>query len=78
MKKSKRSAVDTRLLKIAQKLRQMRIDKGYSSYEQFAWENDINRVQYWRIEKGANITLTSLLKVLDVHKVSLKKFFEDL
>jgi hypothetical protein len=65
-------------LKIAQKLKQMRLDKGYTSYETFAWENEINRVQYWRIEKGSNITLTSLMKVLDIHNVSLKDFFEDI
>jgi hypothetical protein len=72
------STSDNRLLKIAQKLKQMRLDKGYTSYETFAWENEINRVQYWRIEKGSNITLTSLMKVLDIHNVSLKDFFEDI
>lgn len=69
---------DKRLLKIAQKLKQMRLDKGYTSYETFAWEHEINRVQYWRIEKGSNITLTSLMKVLDIHKVSMKDFFADI
>jgi hypothetical protein len=65
-------------MKIAQKLKQMRLDKGYTSYETFAWEHEINRVQYWRIEKGSNITLTSLMKVLDIHEVSMKDFFEDI
>ena len=63
---------------MAQKLKQMRIDSGYSSYETFAWEKGINRVQYWRIEKGSNITLTSLLKVLDIHKISLSEFCSDI
>ena len=78
MKKPIKEAVDDRILKMAQKIKKLRIDNGYSSYEKFAWENDINRVQYWRMEKGANITLTSLLKVLDVHKISLRDFFEDI
>jgi hypothetical protein len=69
---------DKRLLKIAQKLKQMRLDKGYTSYETFAWEHEINRVQYWRIERGSNITLTSLIKVLDIHKMSLDEFFSDI
>ncbi len=73
-----RNTVDKRLLKVAQKLKKMRIDKGYTSYEQFAWDNEINRVQYWRIESGANITIKSLIKVLDAHKITLKDFFEDL
>ncbi|KKB55161.1 transcriptional regulator [Parabacteroides gordonii] len=69
--------VDERILKIAAKLKQLRIDAGYSSHENFAWDNDLNRVQYWRIEKGSNITLKTLLSVLDVHKISLKDFFSD-
>lgn len=73
-----RNTVDKRLLKVAQKLKKMRIDNGYTSYEQFAWDNEINRVQYWRIESGANITIKSLIKVLDAHKITLKDFFEDL
>lgn len=78
VKKDKQPDIDKRLLLIAEKLKKLRIEKGYTSYEQFAWENNINRVQYWRIEKGSNITLTSLMKVLDIHKVSLKEFFNDL
>lgn len=78
MKKDKQPDIDKRLLLIAEKLKKLRIEKGYTSYEQFAWENNINRVQYWRIEKGSNITLISLMKVLDIHKVSLKEFFNDL
>lgn len=69
---------DKRQLAIAQKIKQLRLEKGYTSYEQFAWDNEINRVQYWRIEKGSNITIASLLKVLDIHKVSLKDFFSDI
>ena len=76
--KEKAEKPDVRLNKIAQKLKQMRIDKGYTSYETFAWENGINRVQYWRIEKGSNITLKSLLHVLDIHKVKLGEFCKDI
>jgi len=76
--KEKIEKPDVRLNSIAQKIKQMRLDKGYTSYETFAWENGINRVQYWRIEKGSNITLKSLLKVLDIHKVKLSDFCKDL
>jgi hypothetical protein len=69
---------DKRQLQIAKKIKQLRLDKGYTSYEQFAWDHEINRVQYWRIEKGGNITLASLLKILDIHKLSLKDFFSDI
>ncbi len=69
--------LDPRLAKIA-KLKELRINAGYTSHESFAWDHEINRIQYWRIEKGSNITLKTLLTVLDIHKVSLSDFFNDL
>lgn len=68
--------VDSRIIKIALKVKELRINSGYTSHESFAWDNNINRVQYWRIEKGSNITLKTLLTVLDIHKISLADFFK--
>lgn len=66
---------DELLEKIGEKLKQLRIDAGYTSYEKFAWDNDINRTQYWKIEKGkTNLTLKSLMKVLLIHKMGLLTF----
>lgn len=69
---------DPRFEKIAQKLKDLRVKAGYTSHENFAWDNDISRVQYWRIEKGKNITLETLFKVLDIHKITLEEFFKGL
>ncbi len=69
---------DPRIKKIAEKLKNLRKAAGFTNYENFAWENDIGRVQYWRMEKGANFTLVSLLKILDAHKISLADFFRDI
>ncbi len=65
------------LQKIAKKLKHLRVNKGYKSYETFALDHDLDRKQYWRIENGSNITLATLLKVLKIHKISLKRFFSD-
>lgn len=70
--------LDSRLLKVAQKLRQLRLQAGYKSYEAFAFDNDLPRVGYGRHEKGSNITMKSLLRLLDIHKVSLAEFFSDI
>ncbi|MGE0562765.1 MAG: hypothetical protein AB7O47_13180 [Flavobacteriales bacterium] len=59
-------------------MKQIRIEKGYTSYEQFAFDNDIPRVQYWRLETGTNFTINSLIKILDIHNISLKDFFKDI
>jgi transcriptional regulator with XRE-family HTH domain len=69
---------DLRILKIANKIKELRLQKGYSSHENFAWDNNLSRVQYWRIEKGSNITMKTLLSILDIHKVSLSDFFKDM
>lgn len=70
--------MDKRIIQIANKLKQLRIDKGYVSAEFFAWEHKIPRVQYWRMEKGTNFTFKNLLRILDAHQISLKEFFSDI
>ncbi len=74
----KEKKLDKRILLIADKLERMRIDKGFTSYENFAIEFGISRMQYWRMEKGTNFTFESLLKILDAHKISLGEFFADI
>lgn len=69
---------DERVHKIGAKLKEMRIAKGFSSYEVFAFSNDIPRISYYRLEKGTNCKLESLLKILDIHQVSLSEFFSDI
>ncbi len=69
---------DPRLKQIAQKLKQLRLDKGYSSYEAFAFDHELPRVGYGRHEQGSNLTLRSLLRLLDIHQISLADFFADL
>ena len=70
--------IEKQISKIADKLKELRKGKGYKSYETFAFDNNLNRVQYWRIESGQNITLKTLIKVLQIHNISLSDFFQDL
>lgn len=69
---------ENKLEAIAQKIKSLRIKAGYSSYENFAYQNDLSRVQYWRMEKGCNFTINYLIKILEIHNISLEEFFEDL
>ena len=73
----KKNSYDKTSKEIGKKLKAIRIAKGYTSYENFALENDIDRKQYWRIENGQNLTLKSLIKILDIYGLSLKKFFNE-
>ena len=70
--------MDERILLIAKKIKYLRIKKGYISSEFFAWEHKIPRVQYWRMEKGTNFTIKTLLRILDAHEMTLDEFFSDL
>lgn len=67
---------DERITRISQRVKQLRLKANYTSAESFAHDNELNRVQYWRVESGANVTLKTLLTILDIHKISLSEFFE--
>lgn len=79
-KNSKKSTktLDPRILKIANRLKELRQKKGYTSSETFANQFDLSRVHYWRLEKGTNLTIDSLLKIIDIHNITLKEFFGDI
>lgn len=64
--------------RIGERIKALRMKAGYRSYEVFAWENNLSRIQYWKMEKGTNCTLKSLHKVLKVHNLTYKDFFDSL
>lgn len=64
------------LEKIGLQLTELRKGLGYTNLEEFAHDQGIPRVQYWRIEKGkANLTLKSLHRLLAIHNITLADFF---
>lgn len=77
-KKPQISDEDSRLSQIGNRVRALRKANTSLSAEDFANENGFDRVQYSRIENGANITMKTLLKVVDAHNITLKDFFSTL
>lgn len=74
--KEEEDALTKTLARIGAKLTYLRKKKGYSSHEDFAYDFELPRVQYWRIEKGrANITIKSLCRLLAIHELSVEEFF---
>lgn len=69
---------DVQVLKeIGVRLKKLRIAKGYKSYESFAVDNDLSRMQYWRMEGGlTNITIKSLNRILRIHGITIEEFFK--
>jgi hypothetical protein len=46
--------------KLGKRFRELRIAKGYTNYEQFAFEHRIPRAQYGRYENGVTCVLVLL------------------
>lgn len=67
-----------RIAQIGAHIRALRINSGYTSAEIFAYEHDLNRISYWRMEKGSNITMSSLFRILDIHQITLSEFFKEI
>lgn len=68
---------DELLREIGERFKILRINLGYTSYETFAIDHNLSRMQYWRIEKGlTNLTIKSLNSLLHIHKLTVEEFFK--
>lgn len=63
--------------KIGERIKALRIAKGHTSYEVFAYENDIDRSQYGKYERGADMRISSLVKVMTALNVTAEEFFSE-
>jgi len=76
-RKKSNKGVDSSLKKLGKRIKDLRIKKGYSNYENFAFENDIPRAQYGRYENGEDLRFSSLAKVIKALDMSVKEFFSE-
>lgn len=60
---------------LAKRIKALRIKKGYTSQETFAYDNEYTLSYYSRIERGEDIRFTSLVRVAKALGVDLKTFF---
>jgi transcriptional regulator with XRE-family HTH domain len=63
--------------KIGHKLKELRIKANYTSYEDFAMSHELSSRYYWAVEKGKSVSISYLIKLLNIHNVSLEEFFKD-
>ena len=79
MKSAETEKKDERLIKIGNKVRQLRKSHPeFLNYEVFAFTYKINKGTIARIERGDSFNMDSLLKVLDALDVKLTTFFADI
>ena len=64
------------LIAIALRLKELRKATGYSIYEHIAFDLEMSRSAYWRLETGANFELKTLIKILKLLDISLEEFFQ--
>ncbi|MCE3278960.1 MAG: hypothetical protein K0S44_1151 [Bacteroidetes bacterium] len=63
---------------IGNRIKNLRLQAGYTSQEAFAYDANIPRAQYGRYESGrSNITIASLLKITSFHKITFAEFFKE-
>jgi len=61
---------------IARSIKQLRINKGYSNYDNLAYDMGMSRSQYGAYENGQNLTLTTLMKILNHFNMTIFDFFD--
>ncbi len=61
--------------KLAKRIKELRLKKGYTNYEFFAYDHEIARAQYGKYEKGEDMRFSSLMKVIKALGVNPKEFF---
>ena len=69
--------VEEQLQKLAKRIQQLRIEKGYTSQETFAYEKNLPRAQYGRYENGKDLRFTSLVRVINAMDMSMAEFFSE-
>ncbi|MDB5119735.1 MAG: transcriptional regulator [Sphingobacteriales bacterium] len=65
------------LKKLAKRIKNLRVSKGYSNYEHFANESGLSRTQYGKYEVGDNLKFLTLVKVLKALDIPLSEFFSE-
>jgi hypothetical protein len=74
-KDKKVTSVNKDLIKLGDRIKQLRIAKGYTSYEYFAYDHEISRTQFGRYERGEDLRYSSLLRVVKALDITLEDFF---
>ena len=68
---------DQKLVQLGKKVRKLRKAKR-ANYEDFARENNINKVTLNKIEKGESVSLRLFINIIQKLGISLQDFFESL
>jgi transcriptional regulator with XRE-family HTH domain len=63
--------------KIGNRLKQLRLKAGYTAADKFAYDHDMHPAQYTRYERGVDMRVSTLVKLLTLYNLSLQDFFKN-
>lgn len=66
---------EDQLKRLGARIKQLRIKKGYSNYEHFAYDHDISRAQFGRYEQGQDLRFSTLVRLVKAFDMTMKEFF---
>tara|TARA_Y100000813_G_C24104322_1_gene324581 strand:- start:50 stop:301 length:252 start_codon:yes stop_codon:yes gene_type:complete len=70
---------EKRQVLIGERLKELRISKGYTSYRNFALEYEFEPKQIWKLEEGkSDFKISTLFRILDIYDMSIQEFFNGL
>ena len=65
------------LKRLGNRIKELRVKAGYSSYEYFAYEHNISRAQMGRYENGQDLRFSSLVRLISAFGITLEEFFSE-
>ncbi len=74
---SEKEFIAQNLTALGNRIRQLRKEKGYANYEHFCFQHGFARSSFSRFERGEDLRMSSLLKVLHALEVTVEEFFAD-
>ena len=77
MAKQGKKLKSIKLNQLGNRIKELRIKKGFKNAEFFAYEHEINRSQYGKYERGEDMRVSSLFKIIEVHNISVEDFFKE-
>lgn len=68
---------EEQLQRLGNRIRELRVKAGYSSYEYFAYEHNISRAQMGRYENGQDLRFSTLVRLANAFGLTLNEFFSE-
>ena len=62
---------------LGKRIKELRKKSGYTSYDTLAHEHSIVRSQYGKYEQGVDMKFSTILKLAEIHGLTLKEFFAE-